>query len=55
MTNHIASAYDQNPARLALIMKSSRKNRSPQKGTVAYRVLFGLAAIGAYIWLAMPL
>lgn len=52
--NQFASAYDQNPARLALILRSSRKSRNSKKGMAAFRLLFGLAAIATYIWFVVP-
>jgi hypothetical protein len=55
MISRFASPYDQNPARLALIMKSNRKKARTRDNAVAFRVLFSMAVIGACIWLVVPL
>ena len=55
MMNTHASAYDQNPARMALIVKTNHKKENNTTSTTAFSVLFGLAVIVACIWRVVPL
>ncbi len=55
MISTIASPYDQNPARLALIMKSNRRKLHAKRKPATVGALFGLAVIFACIWWVVPL
>lgn len=55
MISSIASPYDQNPARLALIVKSNRRKARSNGNSTAFGVLFGIAVLVACIWRVVPL
>ncbi len=54
MKNNIASPYDQNPARLALIARSSRKKLSDPSNSKAFGAVLCLGVIAAFVWHFLP-
>ena len=55
MISRTASAYDQNPARLALIVKSNRPQPTASHRSGALGVLIGLGVLVACVWRILPL
>jgi hypothetical protein len=55
MNYKIASAYDQNPARLAIIANSNRKAPSDPNSSKAFGAVFCLGLIAMVVWRFLPL
>jgi hypothetical protein len=54
MKYNIASPYDQNPARLTLIARSSRKKPSHSSNSKAFGAVLCLGVIAAFVWHFLP-
>jgi hypothetical protein len=54
MNYKIASPYDQNPARLALIARDGRKKPSHSSNSKAFGAVLCLGMIAAFVWHFLP-